>query len=291
MFREIMAAIAAGMAAVAQGLRQAWKFSVGIVTWPFTLFAGGSRLQTRNADMATVKAIEQKVAETGGMKPADLAASHLRDAQIAWSWVATSLLTRQQMPFPTALSRTMQSWLRGLDHGQLIALRDAGAKGISLHFTGKNAINTVPAVQPLAPVSIKFPQVELENLMPKYQIFVSRLPEPGAEPVQLFLLLLGQLRYDQELRRRRSVRGPLFNERGHQVVVCLRQISQALVDAVPAIAVDLSRNRVSDTIRDRPHRRSGRQTQRRAAANTKAVRVKITVVHCLSPLSICFIVD
>jgi hypothetical protein len=145
---------------LANGLRRLFGGVLSFMLLPLSLFGGGSRRRPSGIDMATLKSVEQTVAATAP-KPADLASSSLRDyqrdAQIAWSWVATTLLTRQQMPFPSALSKTMKPWLQGLDHAQLVALRDAGASGISLHFAGKNALPGVPAVRPLSPVAIKFP--------------------------------------------------------------------------------------------------------------------------------------
>jgi hypothetical protein len=152
--------------AIGNGMRKLFGFAFSFITWPFALFGGGARRQSAGIDMGALKAAEQTVAAPG-MKPAERSESLLRDSQrdsqIAWSWIATSMLTRQAMPFPTALSKTMKSWLQGLDHDQLVALRDAGAKCICEHFTGKNMVASVPRVQPLAPVAIKFPRIAVRK--------------------------------------------------------------------------------------------------------------------------------
>ncbi|WP_159011777.1 hypothetical protein [Bradyrhizobium sp. S69] len=150
-------------AAMASGIRKLFGFAYSFVTWPFALFGGRARRQSAGIDLGAAKAVEDKVAAVG-MKPADSTSSHLRDsqmrdAQIAWSWITTSMLTRQPMPVPSALSKTMKSWLQGLDHGQLTALQNADAKGLFEHSIGKHAIASVPRVQPLAMVSIVFPRI------------------------------------------------------------------------------------------------------------------------------------
>jgi hypothetical protein len=149
MFRALFAAIA-------NGFRKLWSFAVPFLVWPFWLFAKPARQASSGIDMGAVQAIESKVA-TCGMEPAELTRSLSRDAQIAWSCISTTLQTRQQMGFPRALSKAMQSWLQGLDYDQLCALRNAGAAGILAHFTGKRALPNVPAGRPLAPMEIKFP--------------------------------------------------------------------------------------------------------------------------------------
>jgi hypothetical protein len=149
----------------ANGMRWLFGYAFSFVLWPFSLLGGGGRRAPGGVSTETLKAVEQQVTATAP-KAADLAGSRLRDnqrdAQIAWSWITTCLLTRQQLPFPSSLSKTMQNWLQGLDYAQMVALRDAGATGISSHFTGKNALPDVPAVRSLAPVAIKFP-AEIQN--------------------------------------------------------------------------------------------------------------------------------
>jgi hypothetical protein len=153
--------------AIFAGLRNAmgWllNFAFGILTYPFTLFGGGSRHSAPGPDMATLKAAEKSLAASRS-NPSNDAQSTLRDsqrdAQIAWGWITTSLLTGQQLPFPSALSNKMKSWLVGMNHHQLEALQKAGAKAICDHSTGTNAITGLPRVHPLAPVFLKFPPME-----------------------------------------------------------------------------------------------------------------------------------
>jgi hypothetical protein len=147
---------------IANAMRKLWGFIIPLFTWPFSLFGGSSRLRSTGLDIGAVKAVEQKLAETG-LRPAELAASQMRDAQIAWSWIATSLLTRQAQPFPRTLSKAMQSWLQGLDHDQLVTLKNAGAAGILAHSTRENSLPNVPAMKPLSPVPIKFPPIAIQN--------------------------------------------------------------------------------------------------------------------------------
>jgi hypothetical protein len=149
------------------GLRRLFGYAYSFVFWPFALFGGG-RCSTPGPDMAAVKAAEQSVATARAAKDSVVQSTFRdldfkrderdseRDAQIAWSWCTTNLLTRQSMPFPSAMSKKMQSWLQGLDHSQLESLQKAGAVGISAHVAGKQ-ITGVPRVGPLAPVMLKFP--------------------------------------------------------------------------------------------------------------------------------------
>jgi hypothetical protein len=57
----------------------------------------------------------------------------------------------------------MSSWLKGLDHSQLQALRNAGADGVLAHSIGKNTITGVPALRPLSPVTVVFPRAAVRN--------------------------------------------------------------------------------------------------------------------------------
>jgi len=150
--------------AILAAMKNVFRAGIGIILWPFTWFSGGSRRQHSGIDMGAVKAVEDQVAAT--KKPASESLSSLlcvndakRDAQIAWSWVATSLLTEKTGPFPSALSKKMSAWLKGLDHRQLTALRNAGADGVLAHSIGKNTITGVPAVRPMSPVTVKFPRI------------------------------------------------------------------------------------------------------------------------------------
>jgi hypothetical protein len=156
MLRSIFAALRAG-------LRGLFGFAYDLFSWPFSLFGGGGA-RASGPNTATVKAAEQSLAaarvQDSKVAQSTLRESDLRrDAQISWGWVATTLATRQLLPFPSALSKKMQSWLQGLDHGQLKALQTAGAVGISARFAGTKAITGVPSVKPLAPVKLKFPPI------------------------------------------------------------------------------------------------------------------------------------
>ena len=149
--------------AIANGARRAFGVVSGIVMWPFTLFGGGGGRSRPGPDMSAVKAAEQSVdaarAKDSNVVQSTLRDSEKRDAQIAWSWITTSLLTRQSMPFPSAMSIRMKSWLQGLDHAQLECLQKAGAVGISAHVAGKQ-ITGVASVKPMAPVMLKFPKIQ-----------------------------------------------------------------------------------------------------------------------------------
>jgi hypothetical protein len=150
-------------AALRSGFRSLFGFAFSFITWPFRLFSGGGA-RAAGPNMATVKAAEQSLAAARAPKDSvvqsTLRDSDLkRDAQIGWGWIATTLLTRQQLPFPSSLSKKLQSWLQGHDHGQLEALRNAGAVGVCAHAAGTNTITGVPSVKPLAPVTLRFPPI------------------------------------------------------------------------------------------------------------------------------------
>jgi hypothetical protein len=153
MLRSIFQGIAAGM-------RKAFGYAFGIVTLPFRLFGGGGRRSMPGLDMDAVKQAKAAVTNSG-LKATDLVQSRMRDSQrdsqIAWTWVMGSLLLNKTQPFPPALSRTMKSWLQGLDHAQLVVLKNAGAKGVFEHSFGNKKLPMVPLVKPLAPVTIKYP--------------------------------------------------------------------------------------------------------------------------------------
>lgn len=153
MFRAILAALANAM-------KRAWDCAVQLVFWPFWLFARPRAGVSSGVDIEAVKDAAAKVSATRKLV-ADVVPSllrdHQRDAQIAWSWAATSLLARATQPFPKALSKNMQSWLRGLDHEQLSALKKAGKQGIFEHCSGKKPVANVPLMQPLAPVVVRYP--------------------------------------------------------------------------------------------------------------------------------------
>ena len=148
--------------AILDGMRKAFSFAGRIVLWPFTLFGGGGRRSRPGPDMTKIQEAEKSLdaarAKDSPVVQSTLRESDLRrDAQIAWGWCTTSLMTRQQLPFPSTLSKKMQSWLQGLDHTQLECLQKASAAGISAHAAGTKEITGVPRVGPLAPVMLKFP--------------------------------------------------------------------------------------------------------------------------------------
>jgi hypothetical protein len=156
MLRSIFAALRAG-------IRGLFGFAYGLVSWPFLLFGGGGA-RSSGPDMQTLRATEQSLATARG-KDSKVAPSTLRDSdfrrdgQIAWSTITAALLARQQLIFPSALLKKMQTWLQGLDYGQLEVLQSAGAVGICAHVAGTKAIAGVPSVKPLAPMKLKFPPI------------------------------------------------------------------------------------------------------------------------------------
>lgn len=153
MFRSILAAIG-------QGLRGAFRFGLAFLFWPFTLFRAPVRPAAAGVDLAGFTSAAAKISETrkqvAEASPSFLR-DHQRDAMIAWSWVATSLLAKATQPFPTTLSKRMRTWLQGLDHDQLTALRNAGIQRIFEHCSGNTPIASVPRVRPLAPAAVRYP--------------------------------------------------------------------------------------------------------------------------------------
>jgi hypothetical protein len=144
------------------GLRNSlgWLFNffAGFISYPFSLFGGGGA-RSPGPNMAALKTAEQSLATSCAKdsKVSTLRDSDLRrDGQIAWSTITAALLTRQQLLFPSALSKKMQTWLVGLNHDQLESLLNAGTVGICAHVAGTKAITGVPSVKPLAPVMLKF---------------------------------------------------------------------------------------------------------------------------------------
>jgi hypothetical protein len=148
--------------ALARGLSKVGGYAFGVFMLPFRLFGGGGRRSMPGLDMDAVKQAKAEVVNSG-LKRAELVQSQIRDSQIAWTWIIQSLLTRTTRPFPPALSRTMQSWLQGLDHTQLVALKNAGAKGIFEHSFGKNKLALVPPVKALAPATVKYPTPKIRK--------------------------------------------------------------------------------------------------------------------------------
>jgi hypothetical protein len=155
-----MRSIFSGIASV---FRSLFGFAFGFLMWPFRLFSGSGG-RSPGPNMGVVKAAAQSLTAARA-KDSKVAQSTLResdfrrDAQIGWGWIATTLATRQTMPFPSALSNKMKSWLQGLDYGQLEALRNARAVGICAHVAGTKQITGVPSVKALAPVTLKFPPI------------------------------------------------------------------------------------------------------------------------------------
>jgi hypothetical protein len=111
------------------------------------------RLQTSAIDIAEIK----KRMAGDGLTPRELVESQIRDSVIAWSWINGSLLDYNTRSFPPTLSKKIQAWLVGMTYGQLIMLKDAGAKGIFHHCRGHKMIVDVPALQPLKSVVVRYP--------------------------------------------------------------------------------------------------------------------------------------
>ena len=148
---------------LANGMRRMWGFASGIVLWPFSLFGRAPRPGAIGQHKEAIKAVEQ-AALTSAPKSPDISDSLKRDAQIAWSCVATAMLTRMPLQFPPPLSKTMRGWLQGLDHDALEKLRAAGAGGIVAHFSGKTLIPGVPKVTALTRVELRFPPAPVRKL-------------------------------------------------------------------------------------------------------------------------------
>jgi hypothetical protein len=150
MFRQIMQSIAA---ALSRGFSLTGGLLKGFVLLPFCLFGGGGGTSISRVDTAAIR--ERMAAPVS--TPTDTQKSLLRDASIGWSHVNGSLGDRNMRPMPPALSRKMQLWLVGLDHRQLVALKNAGPLGVFEHAAGRKLIAGVHPVGPLKPVSVCFP--------------------------------------------------------------------------------------------------------------------------------------
>jgi hypothetical protein len=150
MLREIMMAIASALGRVCSITGRLIK---GFVMLPFSLFGGGGWPSIPKIDTATLRQRMAAPAPT----PGEMQKSLLRDSAICWSFVSGSLGDRQMRPMPSALSRKMQSWLMGLDHRQLVALKNAGPQGVFEHSIGRRLVPGVLPVGPLKPVDVCFP--------------------------------------------------------------------------------------------------------------------------------------
>jgi hypothetical protein len=139
--------------AIAAGMRKAFGFAFSLVMLPFRLFAPDPRPSTPLIDPVAIKQRMQ-----GSAEPVEVVQSHVRDSVIAWSWLNGSIIDRSTRPFPTALSRTMQTWLAGLDYNQLELLKNSGVAGIFAHVSGKKLIASVPAFGKLPAVTVNYPQ-------------------------------------------------------------------------------------------------------------------------------------
>jgi hypothetical protein len=115
-------------------------------------------LPRRRIPISAIDVAEIKKRMAGeGLKPSELVESQVRDSTIAWSWVNGSLLDRNTRSFPSTLSKKMREWLVGLGYGQLVMLKNAGAKGIFEHVDNRNMIGGVPPMQPLPPAVVRYP--------------------------------------------------------------------------------------------------------------------------------------
>jgi len=125
----------------------------GFVMLPFQMFGGGGRPSIPQIDTAAIRERMAAPAPTAS----EMQKSLFRDAAICWSHISGSLGDRNMCPMPSALSRKMQTWLVGLDHRQLVALKNAGPQGVFEHSTGRRLIAGVLPVGPLKPVEVRFP--------------------------------------------------------------------------------------------------------------------------------------
>jgi hypothetical protein len=120
--------------------------------WKWLLAALLPRQHMQTAiDVAEIKS------RMDGLTRRELEESQLRDSVVAWSWVSGSLLDYNTRPFPAVLSKKMRGWLVGMNYGQLVLLKNAGARGIFEHAAGRNMIGGVPPVQPLQAVVVRYP--------------------------------------------------------------------------------------------------------------------------------------
>jgi hypothetical protein len=150
MFRQIMKSIAA---AFSRGFSLTGGLLKGFVLLPFCLFGGSGSSSIPRVDTA---AMRERMAGPGPA-PTNMLKSQIRDAAICWSHISGSLGDRNMRPMPSSLSKKMQSWLAGLDHRQLVALKNAGPQGVFEHAAGRKLIPGVHPVGPLKPVSVRFP--------------------------------------------------------------------------------------------------------------------------------------
>jgi hypothetical protein len=144
-------------AAIANGLRNAFGYAFSIFTWPFRLFMPRQHASA----MPDLAALKERLQPTPA-KPSEPAQStlreHVRDSVVAWGWVNGCINDRQTRPLPSALSHKMQNWLQGLDYRQLVALQNAGPKGIFEHSAGKCVIAGVPPVRQLPAIDVRYPK-------------------------------------------------------------------------------------------------------------------------------------
>jgi hypothetical protein len=150
MLRAIFAAMANALLGI---FKYGFGFAVMLISWPFQLFAGRSRPQLLEIDIEAIKA---RMAPHH-LTPKEIAQSQMRDSNIAFSWIIGVRLDRCTRPFPSAMSKTMSAWLRGLSYRQLVQLQNAGAIGIFEHVTGKQVVDLVPRQQMLKPAVLRFP--------------------------------------------------------------------------------------------------------------------------------------
>jgi hypothetical protein len=150
MLRAIFAAMANAMRGV---LGWCTGFVLFFVTLPFRMFGTRPRPQMPDFD---IEAIKQRFA-THHLSPKEFVQSQIRDSGIAYSFIAGMMSDNHIRPFPSAMSKTMKSWLQGLSYKQLTLLKHAGTAGIFGHVTGRQLIDMVPRQQPLKPAVLRFP--------------------------------------------------------------------------------------------------------------------------------------
>lgn len=126
--------------------------------WSWLLLSLRAFLPRKQIQTSAIDVAEIKKRMTGdGLTPRELAESQFRDSAIAWSWINGSLLDYNTRSFPPTLSKKMRTWLVGMNYGQLIMLKDAGAKGIFEHVIGRKMIADVLHMQPLKPIVVRYP--------------------------------------------------------------------------------------------------------------------------------------
>jgi hypothetical protein len=126
--------------------------------WSWLLTSFRALLPHQQMQTSAIDVAEIKNRMTGdGLTAREFVELQVRDSVIAWSWVNGSLLDYNTRQFPPTLSKKMQAWLVGMNYGQLMMLKNAGARGIFEHAIGRKMIADVLPVQPLKAVVVRYP--------------------------------------------------------------------------------------------------------------------------------------